>query len=239
MKAVVVEDEINARKVLIFLLKELFPEIDIVGEAATITKAKKLIKNKKPDLVFLDVQLEDGTGIELLKQFKKIDFQIIFTTAYAEFAIKAIKFNALDYLLKPIDPDELKTAVLKAIDRNEKLKEISTLKKNQEDLEHKTISINTSEQTFLLPVNEIIRLEADGSYTKIITTEDKIVTSKNLKFYEAKLPDNIFIRTHQSHLINKKFISCMTKDGFLRLSNHEQIPISFRKKSLVRSLLKK
>ncbi len=239
MKVLIVEDEIDARKVLKYLLKELFPDIDIVGEAGTVSKAKKLIDLYHPDLVFLDVRLKDGTGLDLLHQCQcKDKFQTIFTTAYANYAIKAIKFNATDYLLKPIDPDELKAAVIKATNQINDKQKMSQLKKEQLGLSHKTILIKTSEQTFLLPVKDIIRLEADGSYTTIITLNNKIITSKNLKFYEKELPESYFIRTHQSHLINKKYIHCITKEGLLKLTNQELIPISFRKKAMVRNLLK-
>jgi len=239
MRVLIVEDEIDARKVLIYFTKQLFPEIEIVGEAASIAQAKKLITSQKPDLVLLDVRLEDGNAIDLLKQLKTIDFQIIFTTAYADYAIKAIKFDATDYLLKPINPDELKTAILKAQKQYAQELELSKLKLEQDADNNTTIAIKTAEQTYITPVTDIIRLEADGSYTSIITTKNTILASKNLKFYERVLSEKCFIRTHQSHLVNKKYITGISKDGFLKLSNQESVPISFRKKSSVRNWLKK
>ncbi len=239
MRVLIVEDEIDARKVLIYFTKQLFPEIVIVGEAASIIQAKQLIISKKPDLVLLDVRLEDGNAIDLLKQFKTIDFQIIFTTAYADYAIKAIKFDAIDYLLKPINPDELKAAILKAQKQYEQQLELSKLKHEQATDNNTTIAIKTAEQTYITPVTDIIRLEADGSYTSIITIKNTILASKNLKFYERILSEKCFIRTHQSHLVNKRYITGISKDGFLQLSNQESVPISFRKKSSVRNWLKK
>ncbi len=239
MRVLIVEDEIDARKVLIYFTKQLFPEIVIVGEAASIVQAKQLIISQKPDLVLLDVRLEDGNAIDLLKQLKTIDFQIIFTTAYADYAIKAIKFDAIDYLLKPINPDELKAAILKAQKQYEQQLELSKLKHEQATDNNTTIAIKTAEQTYITPVTDIIRLEADGSYTSIITIKNTILASKNLKFYERILSEKCFIRTHQSHLVNKRYITGISKDGFLQLSNQESVPISFRKKSSVRNWLKK
>jgi len=238
MKVLIVEDEINAQKVLIYLLREFCPELNLVGIATGIVKAKKLIKQHKPDLVFLDVKLEDGTGLELLQQIKNIDFDVVFTTAYDNYAIQAIKFGAVDYLLKPIDPDELKEAVLRI--KQKKEKEQTKLSKNLTDelIDEQTISIKTSNKTYLISVCDIIRLEADGAYTNIITIDQNVIASKNLKFFEDVLPQNLFIRTHQSHLVNKNHIKTFHKTGNLEMSNQEMIPVSFRKKSIVRNVLK-
>jgi len=239
MKILIVEDELDARKVLTYLLKRFFPEIEIVGETGSVSEAKQLIIKHQPELVFLDVRLEDGTGIELLQETEPNDFQTIFTTAYDSYAIKAIKFDAVDYLLKPIDPEELKRAVLKAIKRHKVLQELSSLQnKSQFLLNKNAISVKTSEQNYLLPVDKIIHLEADGAYTTIVTKDNRVVTSKNLKFYENILPAAIFIRTHQSHIVNKNYIRSMNKFGYLELLNKETIPVSFRKRAMVRKCLK-
>jgi len=237
MKTLIVEDEVDARKVLKFLLKQYFPDIDIIGEAASISKAKNIILKEKPELVFLDVRLEDGTGFDLLNNLEHIDFQIIFTTAYDNYAIKAIKFAATDYLLKPINPEEFKIAVEKVITKMQQFADYLKNKQNTKD--YQTISVKTAQQTYFVPIKDIIRLEADGSYTSIITEDSKILASKNLKFYEKILPKDSFIRTHQSHLVNKKCIKSIDKDGKLKLSNNDLVPISFRKKSMVRNFLKK
>ena len=238
MKVLIVEDEINAQKVLKFLIKEFFFDIDIVGTATGITEAKKLIKQHQPDLVFLDVRLEDGTGIELLQQLDNINFQIIFTTAYDNYAIQAIKFNASDYLLKPIDPGELKEAILKIKSKIQKEKNNFSKKILETKKNNFTITVKTSDKTFFISIKNIIRLEADGAYTTIITPDQTIIASKNLKIFEKALPKNLFIRTHQSHLVNKNHIKAFQKNGQLQLSNHDTVPVSFRKKSFVRNLLK-
>jgi len=238
MKVLIVEDEVNAQNVLIYLLREFFPELDMVGIAAGITEAKKLINQKHPDLVFLDVRLEDGTGLDLLQQLEKINFDVIFTTAYSNYAIQAIKFGAADYLLKPIVPNELQEAVLKIKHKRgkEKFKSLDNFTGVQED--EQTITVKTSDQTHLISVYDIIRLEADGAYTNIITSEQTIIASKNLKFFERILSNDLFIRTHQSHLVNKNHIKTFYKAGSLEMSNHEMVPVSFRKKSIVRNFLK-
>ena len=237
MKTLIVEDEVDARKILKFLLKQYFPDIDIIGEAASVSKAKNIILKEKPELVFLDVRLEDGTGFDLLESLDKIDFQIIFTTAYDNYAIKAIKFAATDYLLKPINPVEFKTAVEKALTKMQLFADY--IKNDQNTKDDQTISVKTAQHTYFVSIRDIIRLEADGSYTSIITKDGKILASKNLKFYEKILPEEVFIRTHQSHLVNKKCIKSIDKDGKLKLTNNDLVPISFRKKSVVRNFLKK
>ncbi len=237
MKVVIIEDELDARNVIKFLLRQFFQDdINIVGYSAKVSDSLPLIKKEKPDLIFLDVRLEDGLGLDLLKKIDKIDFQIIFTTAYDNYAIKAIKFAAIDYLLKPINPEEFKTAVQKAIDKKQEFQELLKLQEELDWESEQAIAVKTAEQTHFIPYKDIIRLEADGSYTLIVTVSNKIFASKNLKFFEQTLPDNAFIRTHQSHLVNKKYINFI-KNDFIKLENGEEIPVSFRKKNAVKNFL--
>jgi len=240
MKVLIVEDEIDARKVLVYLIKQFFPEFEIIGETGRIDITKKIITQHNPDLVFLDVQLEDGTGIDLLEDCSMLGFYTIITTAYSDFAIDAIKYSVVDYLLKPIIPEEFQKAVKKVIKRKKLEIEIKQLKDTivQNHEKEEKIIFKTSEGTFLFPVKDIIRMEADGSYTKIVTTERVIIVSKNIKHYQEILPESHFVRTHQSHLVNKLHVLEMTKSGDLLLSNNETIPIAFRKKSYIRGLLK-
>jgi two-component system LytT family response regulator len=240
MKILVVEDEIDARKVLVYLIKQLFSDITLVGETGSVSQAKKLILYHQPDLVFLDVQLEDGTGFDLLNQCKR-SFYTVFTTAYSDFAIKAIKHSAIDYLLKPINPDELKIAVEKVKNKMQKALAIKNLQievNQQQGKQDKKITIKTAEQTYVIPTKEIIRLEADGAYTSIITVKTTIIVSKNIKYYQNILRDDNFLRPHQSHLVNKDYILEIDKKGNLLLSNNDIIPIAFRKKAMIRKMLK-
>lgn len=226
MKVLIIEDELDARNVVKLLLKKLFPgQFNIVGCSGTISESLTLIKEKKPELVFLDVRLEDGLGLEILQKLDKINFHVIFTTAYDNYAIKAIKYAAIDYLLKPINPEEFDIAVQKALDKKQKF-----------GADH-SIAIKTAEQTHFVPCNKIIRLEADGSYTLIVTSDNKIFASKNLKYFENILPDTSFIRTHQSHLINIKHVKSI-KNDLITLNNNDKIPVSFRKKTGVMNFLK-
>jgi len=240
MKVLIIEDEIDARKVLHYLIQELFPSLQIVGQTGSVRKAKEMIRSLHPDIVFLDVQLEDGTGFDLLNNCSHNGFQIIFTTAYSKFALNAIKYSATDYILKPVNPNELKQAIEKVTKIKRKEKEFEMLKtvvKNNKKNPYK-ITIKTAEQIYMLPIDDIVRLEADGAYTTIITRDKRIVASKNIKHYENILPEDIFIRPHQSHLINKNFIGEINKNGKLLLINNEEVPVSFRKKSMIRNLLK-
>ncbi len=235
LRTIIIEDEINVREALIKLLRLIDNTIEVIATTGHIEEAKLLIQQHKPQLVFLDIELEDGTGFDLLQQLGTIDFKLIFTTAYNQYAIKAFKFSAIDYLLKPIDPTELSDAVRRA------KSEISTAQKHQELIEvlnnniskkEEKIVLKTTEQRYVIFVKDIIRLEADGAYTLFVTANNSIIVSKHLKFYENLLNDN-FIRCHQSHLVNKNHIIGIDKNNILLLTNEEKVPVSTRKKSEV------
>lgn len=239
IKTIVIEDEYNARKALIKMLYLVNPDINVVAETGYVSEALKLIKKEKPQLVILDVELEDGTGFDVLSQLNTINFKIIFTTAYANYAIKAFKFSATDYLLKPIIPSELKEAVTKSVveidleKQYQELLEIVETKKNAIE----KIVLKTSEQRFVIAINTIVRLEADAAYTKFITENQNIIMSKNLKYYQDILGDT-FIRCHQSHLVNLNHISSLKKNELI-LKNLETIPVSTRKKQDILQILNK
>ena len=232
IRTIVIEDEIDARKGLIKMLSVVNPNIRIVAEAGHVTESIELIKTHKPQLVIMDIELEDGNSFEILKALVTVDFKIIFTTAYSHYAIKAFKFSASDYLLKPISPIELKDAIQKTIidiNNENQHQELLELLKNRGDENPKNIVLKTSNQRFIVPIKDIIRLEADTAYTIFITENKKITISKNLKYYQDLL-DSTFIRCHQSHLVNSIHIKELTKNGLL-LSNKEIIPVSTRKKT--------
>jgi two-component system LytT family response regulator len=241
IKTIIIEDEINARTVLKKMLHILEPNIHIIAETAYVSEAIELINQEKPNLVFMDIELEDGTSLDILKKLENINFKIIFTTAYNQYAINAFKFSAIDYLLKPIDPIELEEAIKRAIisieNKNEHLELLNVLKNNIEKKEQKIV-LKTTEQRYVIPTNDIIRLEEDGAYTLFITTNQKIIISKNLKYYQDLLTTD-FVRCHQSHLINTKHIIAIEKNGKLKLSNTDLVPISVRKKAEVIELISK
>jgi two-component system LytT family response regulator len=232
IKVLIIEDEFNVLEALKKMLKLIDRSMDLVADTGFVSEAVTLIKEHQPDLVFMDIELEDGTGFDILKQLDKLTFKIIFTTAYNQYAIKAFKYAATDYLLKPIDPIELREAVNRAkkgiIDTREHQELLQVL--NQNKTEHpKKIILKTTEQRYVISVEEIIRLEADGAYTLFVLADRKIIVSKNLRYYQDLLPDN-FVRCHQSHLVNSKQIVSLNKSGLLFMKNKELIPVSTRRK---------
>jgi len=240
IKTLIIEDELNVRNALKKILKLIDNSIEIVAETGLVQEAVKLIDKHQPQLVFLDIELEDGTGFDLLQQLNQINFKIIFTTAYNQYAIKAFKFSAIDYLLKPIDPTELSEAISRAkTEIKNKINHqelIDILNSNLAQKEEKIV-LKTTEQRYVILVKNIIRLEADGAYTLFITTNQKIIVSKHLKHYE-KMLSNSFIRCHQSHLVNSQHIIGFDKNDLLQMTNNESAPVSTRKKADILKYLK-
>lgn len=240
-KAIIIDDELNARESISNLCKLTQSEIEIVGEAAGVKSGIQEINQMKPDLVFLDIQLEDGSGFDILEQLDRINFHIIFITAFNEYAIKAFKFAAIDYLLKPINPKEFKSAVDQFINLQEKEDIESKLTAylshiKESAAEHKKIILKTAESIHLVKVQDIIRCEADKGYTEFFLRDaKKILVSKGLKEYDELLGDFGFIRTHQSHLINLDYISSFEKadGGYILMSDKSTVPVSSRKREYV------
>ncbi len=232
-KVVIVEDEFNAREVLRKMLNLLFNNLEIIGEFSSFSDAKAFLDSNTIDLAFFDIELEDGTSVEKLKTYTNLNFPIIFITSYSKYAIDAIKVNAIDYILKPIDPEELKTAMGKAIDKINKEKEVLALKeieKQQEEV-NKKIVIKTTDNTFYLDANEIIFLEAEGAYTTIFTTSRKILTSRNLRHYETLLEAYNFARPHQKYMVNINHVKSVDANHEIILTDGHRAKISTRKKS--------
>ncbi len=235
MKIVIVDDEKDAVHSLELMLNEYCSDITIVGKAFSVIEAIKEIQNKKPDIVFLDIEMPHGTGFDVLESIPDRKFAVIFTTAYNNYAIKAIKASAIDYILKPVGIDELLTAVKKAQEQIQKsifpplIKEIPDLQ-NISAL-HKKIAINTADGLEYVNTTDIIRIEADGSYSNIfLTNNKKILASKNLKEFQNILPNDIFYRAHNSHLINllhvKRFIR--TDGGMVEMNDGSLMTLSRR-----------
>lgn len=240
MKVVIVDDEISAREQSKRLINELFPEILICGEAENINTAYELILINDPDLVLLDIDLPDGNAFDLLKKLPQINFSIIFITAHDQFAIQAIKFSALDYLLKPYTSGEFADALRKAIlkiRQDEIQTHFSALLQNiNYKSEPAKIVLRTSESIHVIAVNDIIRIEADGMYSKFfLTNRSPVMVSKNIKEYENMLESHGFFRSHQSHLVNSKHVICFhkTDGGALGLSDQTKVPVATRFKEKV------
>lgn len=237
IKTLIVEDESNARNSLKRMLEIAVDDVEVVGETTSIRDSLNFLKKQKVDLVFLDIELEDGNSLNMLLKLGRIPFKIIFTTAFNAFAIQAFKFNAIDYLLKPVDPDELKEAVVRAKSEIHKEELFDELLQIAEEKKQQKIKLKTSDQTFILNVNEIVRLEADGAYTHFYTANQHILISKNLSYYQKLLTDYHFVRVHKSHLVNLTHIKKLFTNS-LHLSNADDIPVSTRRKQDLLASLK-
>jgi two-component system LytT family response regulator len=243
MNVVIIEDEKNAQEVLENMLSLINKDINILGIAENVPDAIKLITKKKPQVVFLDIHLKNGTGFDVLEGLEDYKGKIVFTTAYENYAIKAFKYSAFDYILKPINPLELKTTITelsKEVNKSIKYKEM--LKVHKESIEIKEdakIILKTINNQYVIFIRDIIRCESEGAYTKFFLKNKTHLTSKNLKFYDEILSEHNFIRTHQSHLVNSKYIKRINSNNYLELKDDSQIPISARKKTLVNKQIKR
>jgi two-component system, LytTR family, response regulator len=238
MRTIIIDDEEKARKTIYNYLSLSCKEAEVVAQADSVESGYQAIVTFKPDLVLLDINLTDGTGFDLLKKFDRITFKIIFITAYEEYAIKAFKFSALDYLLKPVNPQELVEAIEKAgkTIENEnvelRFKAFLTNYDNKPKTEKKLV-LKTSENIFLVDIKDIIRCEADGGYTTFFLADGrKILVSKNLKEYEDILTEYNFFRPHHSHLVNLSYMLSFEKrdGGSIVMKDKSMVPVSTRRK---------
>ncbi len=239
MNSLIIDNEPYVVDAMKQLIAAYCPEIKVLGSGGTIKKALELISIYKIDLLFLDVELDDGTGIDLLRKLDKPEFSIVFVTAYDQYAVQAFRFAAADYLLKPLDPDDLIKAVNKVKESryslSQKLK-MEVLLNNVDDLtqRHRKIIIVNRESVHALHVERIFYLKADGAYTEFHTTQGRIISSKNLKAYEELLSKHHFFRTHHSFLVNLRYLVRFDKlDSVLILDNGTSIPVSQRKRDSI------
>ncbi len=230
----VIDDEPKARDAIINLLALSPVDLTIAGEADSVESAFEMINLQSPDLVLLDIDLPDGTGFDLLKKFAAIHFKVIFITAHQEHAIRAFKYSAVDYILKPITAGGLFSAIEKAaeeISKQETVLKLGTLLSNLEKL--KKIVLKTAESIHIINVSQIIRCEADVNYTTFFLQEgEKLLVSKSLKEYDELLGQAGFFRTHQSHLVNLDHILRYDKmdGGYLVMDDNSAVPVAVRKK---------
>ncbi|MDP4827644.1 MAG: LytTR family DNA-binding domain-containing protein [Flavobacteriales bacterium] len=231
-KAVIIDDVENARISLRSDLEDYCEQIEVIGEADGVVSGARLLKEMKPDIVFLDIQMRDGSGFDLLEILPEIDFALIFTTSSDEHAIQAFRFSAIDYLLKPIDPEQLMEAVGKA----EKMpsKRLEVLRSNLGGTQR--LALNSQDKIRIVELEEVVRCESHGSYTMFYTRDgESILVTKTLKEYDLLLSDLGFLRVHQSHLVNMKYIKEFNKSdgGQIVLKDRTDIPVSSRKKTVV------
>lgn len=237
IRAVIIDDIPEAITVLKSDLENYCVNIEVIGSAEGVVTGAKLIRDLKPDLVFLDIQMKDGSGFDLLEIVPDIHFKLIFTTASDEFAVKAFKFSAVDYLLKPIDPDELMDAVSRVELQDRPTQRIDLLKENF--IKAKRIALNTLEKIHIVNVEEILRCESSINYTMFYFTDNsKLLVTKTLKEFDNLLSEHHFIRVHQSHLINTHFIKEFLKsDGVIVMKDGTKVPVSTRKKQVLMDMI--
>jgi two-component system, LytTR family, response regulator len=247
MKALIIDNEAHLRSGLEQLLKEFCPSVTTIETAEGVQTGLQKIRIFQPDILILDVEMDDGTGFDLMKQVHDPSFQLIFITAHNQYAIEAFRFSAIDYLLKPVDPEALQLSVLRA----EKNLQSKTLQQQVQVLlqqltglhQHdKKIVLKDIDNTYFIKVTDILYCEAEGTYTKFFITGNKsILVSKNLKEYESVLEPLGFVRTHHSFLVNPGKIRVFDKrdGGMLILEEGLSVPVSQRKKEYVMQLLEK
>ena len=247
LNVVIIEDEIHSRETLKTLLTEFCEDVNVMGMTGSVEEAVALINQLQPELVFLDIELQTGTGFDVLNQVDQRNFEVIFTTAFEHYAIKAIKFSSIDYLLKPIDLDELQEALRKARQKKDQLlttRQLDLLLKNiaNKTDQKRKICLSTADGLEFIEVGNITYCEANGSYTNFhIKPNVRLVVSKNLKEYEQMLADYDFMRVHNSFLINlhevKKFVK--SEGGYILMNNEAQISISPSKRDTFLRLMAK
>jgi two-component system, LytTR family, response regulator len=240
IKCILVDDELMSRNNLRDLLMTYCHQVEIVGEAASAMEALRLIKQTEPDLILLDIEMPGGSGFDLLKSLNNQNFEVIFVTAFDKYGIQAVKFCAIDYILKPIDIFELSKAVDKAqaqIVRKKENLRLTEFVANMDRLEDdKRIALPLAEKIEFIAINQIIRLEADSNYTRIfLDCKKEYLVCKTLKEYQEILEPHNFIRTHQSHLINRRKIAAYIKTdgGYIAMTDGSSVPISRQKKEEV------
>lgn len=248
--AVLIDDDANLRNGMKSLLARYAPEIKIIGEADSVVTGVETMKLLEPQVVFMDIQLGDGTGFDILEaiahQKGKSTSHIVFITAHEQYAIKAFRFSALDFLLKPVDPEELEKVIVKiheTLSKKDNYAHIDLLLENiRKKVDNfKRIALSTSDGIHLFEISDIIRCESEDNYTKFHIKNNKpILISKTLKEYEELLTEHGFERIHQSHLINLSYLkSYIKKDGgYVVMADNSNLPISQRKKERLQELLK-
>lgn len=245
IKTVIIDDEPRARETLQEMLITYCPEYKVIGQGNCVADGLEKIRTLKPDVVFLDIRMPDGTGFDLLGKIKDPDFLLVFLTAYDEYALKAFKFSAIDYILKPLDPEELINCTKKIsksihFERSQFNILVDNLEKNKSA--RQKIVLKTADTVHIIKITDIIRIESDGNYTRFfIDNRSPILISKTLKEYDKILIEINFFRVHQSHLINLNRIVQIDKQNgtTVLMDDGSKVPVSFRKKDLLFAVLAK
>lgn len=236
IKVILVDDELAGIENLANMLEDYCPEVEVIGKAHTVSDAIQLIENQTPDALFLDIQLRGEKGFDILRQLSQISFEVVFVTAFDSYGIQAVKFSALDYLLKPLDYKELIYAVGKLKDKvhskreNELIRNLKHQLTLPEDRSNHKIALPSNKDTILVKCAEILYCKSDNSYTTFyLLNGSKRLVCKSIKEYEMLLSEYGFIRTHQSYLVNKEFVKGYSKSNGIILTNDMNIPVSIQR----------
>ncbi|MDW3194699.1 MAG: LytTR family DNA-binding domain-containing protein [Cytophagales bacterium] len=239
MNVIIIDDNPSMRDNLKSLLKIYATDLVVIGEGGGVKEGLALLSETRPDLLFLDVEMQDGTGFDLLAQLLEKP-PTIFVTAHDAYAIKAFKFSALDYVLKPIDPDDLIKSIGKARERLDQDIKIGAYTHNAASNEKKLV-LTDAQNTYLIKVSEIVRCESDVNYTQFILADGRsILVSRTLKYYHEILEEFHFFRCHQSHLVNLDHFDRYEKSegGSILMKNGSRVPVSLRRKDELIALLR-
>lgn len=235
-RVVLVDDEINALKMLELELRRFEDQFDIIGRFQNPIEALAFINKEEVDILFVDVEMPQMSGLDLIKSVQKKSLQVIVTTAYSQYAINALKASAIDYLLKPIDSEELDEAAKKALEnlRKESANPLNTILQKLDQYNHNVIKIPTTYGYAFIDFDEIVYCKSESNYTNIVTSKKTILVSKTLKFIQDLLPDDRFLRVHNSYVVNLSHIKEYSRKdgGFVMVSNGEKIKVSSSKKDL-------
>lgn len=236
IRVLLIDDEAPCRDALRAFLMAGCPEAEIIGEAASLKEALDLIPRLEPDIVLLDLALEDGTGFDLLDHFPKPNFRVIFTTGFDNFALRAFRYSAVDYLLKPVDPTELIEAVLRAaipMDQALRHRQLNQLRQSTATQNFDRITLNTGDGLIFIRTAEITHLEANGNYSFVfLENNERHLAAQSLATFEEILPSPPFFRAHQSHIVNTAFVRKLTRDegDNLMMLDKTLIPLARRRK---------
>lgn len=238
---VLIDDDFNSQR-LIQELVENIPDAELIATAKNIKEGKEIVQRIKPDVVLLDVEMPDGTGFDLLNDLKQIHFHLIFVSSFEQYAIRAFKFSAIDYLVKPLKLQELQEALVKVKSRALPAywqQQITALLDNVAHADNQTLVLNTHDEIHYVHVDDIVYLQSDGGYCHFFLEDNsKITLSKTLKHYTHILDSNSFIRIHKSFLVHKKFIKNYRKrSGKLTLKNGTELTVSQRIRDRIMQLL--
>lgn len=245
LTAIIVEDLPQAQQVLVSELATHCPEVEIIGIGDSVVQGAKLLRQYQPNIIFLDILLGDGTGFDLLEIFPDLTARIIFITASDEYALRAFRFAAIDYLLKPVEPQQLIDAVQRAGKQiNSQPERLQLLREaiRQPDVLPDRLSLHTQEKVRVVMIDDIIRCESDDNNTWFFMKGgEKILVTRTLKQFDQLLEKHHFMRVHQSHLVNLAFLKEYIKrdGGYLLLANGDQVPVALRKKTEVMEMLQK